>query len=260
MTTDPASGDPPWQTQRRRTLRRDPAAGAGTDSARLATLHLLVVDDLAIYRDWVRDALTPLGCRVTAVDSGEAAIAAAHTARAAGHRIDYAIVDVLMPLAAIEGVACARALVDLQIPCVMFTAVAHARNRLDATLAGALGYVIKEVHDARTLLVQSVTALVQGLPLPDQTVGILPSADDIAELAVRARQITQQLALLTRQQRAVAAAAARGLTNREIAATLQIAPPTVSTHLQAVFERLGLTSRRALADPDMRTALHEGTS
>jgi DNA-binding CsgD family transcriptional regulator len=53
---------------------------------------------------------------------------------------------------------------------------------------------------------------------------------------------------LTPQQRQIAALAASGLTNKEIAERLFLSPRTVSTHLYQIFPKLGITSRAALRD------------
>jgi DNA-binding CsgD family transcriptional regulator len=55
-------------------------------------------------------------------------------------------------------------------------------------------------------------------------------------------------ASLTLQEREVARLAATGMTNREIAARLYVAPRTVSAHLYRIFPKLGITSRAALRD------------
>jgi len=53
--------------------------------------------------------------------------------------------------------------------------------------------------------------------------------------------------VLTAQERAVAAAIARGATNREAAATLFLSPKTIEMHLSRVFRKLGLRPRAELA-------------
>ena len=55
------------------------------------------------------------------------------------------------------------------------------------------------------------------------------------------------LARLTERESAVALAVARGLTNKEVAASLAITERTVKAHLSAVFEKLGVRDRMQLA-------------
>ncbi|MFE6775735.1 AAA family ATPase [Streptomyces sp. NPDC057702] len=62
------------------------------------------------------------------------------------------------------------------------------------------------------------------------------------------RRATDAPDVLTAQERQVALLAARGLTNREIAARLTMSPRTVGYHLYKIFPKLGVTSRTALRD------------
>ena len=62
-----------------------------------------------------------------------------------------------------------------------------------------------------------------------------------------ARQGPQPSAL-TAQELTIADLAARGLTNKEIAAELSLSPRTVSTHLYRIFPKLGVASRAGLRD------------
>lgn len=56
-------------------------------------------------------------------------------------------------------------------------------------------------------------------------------------------------AALTRREREVAGLLARGYTDRQIAAALSIAVSTVGVHVHRILAKLGLYSRRQLADP-----------
>jgi DNA-binding CsgD family transcriptional regulator len=70
-----------------------------------------------------------------------------------------------------------------------------------------------------------------------------------AELAAsggRRRRRTEDALALTAQERRVAGLAAEGLANGEIAAALHLSPKTVSSHLQRVYAKLGMHSRREL--------------
>jgi DNA-binding CsgD family transcriptional regulator len=61
--------------------------------------------------------------------------------------------------------------------------------------------------------------------------------------------------LLTASEREIAELVSAGLTNKQIAATLYCSPYTVDSHLRAVYRKLGVTSRAALAG--QVTRLHE---
>lgn len=259
--------DPPWQRGRRHVIPATVTPGNPTGATHDVpdasaapvlpvgvTRRVLVIDDIAVYRDWVRDAATALGFALTAVATGEAAIAAA-TAAKTTHPFDLAIVDILMPKAQIEGMEAARALIALGVPCVMFTTVTSARARLEATLCGAIGYFVKDVPQARTLLVDGLTTWQRTQALPDPTTAIAVDTRETVQLHERKRFVDEQLAQLSGKQREVAAHAARGLTNKEIATAMGIALPTVNTHMQDVFMRLGLTSRRTLTQGDLHTIL-----
>src|SRR5262249_48992818 len=53
---------------------------------------------------------------------------------------------------------------------------------------------------------------------------------------------------LTPQEREIAALAAAGLSNKQIAQRLYLSPKTVGNHLFRIFPKLGITSRAALRD------------
>jgi DNA-binding CsgD family transcriptional regulator len=84
---------------------------------------------------------------------------------------------------------------------------------------------------------------------------------ELAATGERARRRTPEAGGdLTPQERHVAALAARGLTNKEIAAQLVLSPKTIETHLRHVFQKLGVNTRTELASqfrdlPDSSGAL-----
>src|SRR5689334_14637505 len=102
---------PPWQ--------RDRAHEQALSSARM----ILVVDDMAIMRERVRDLLIRHGYRAIDVESGEAAVALVQS----GQHIALALLDILMPEARIEGIEAARILTgEYGVRCVMLTTVHEA--------------------------------------------------------------------------------------------------------------------------------------
>lgn len=84
-----------------------------------------------------------------------------------------------------------------------------------------------------------------------------PTWSDVATAELRAAGVATvsasgvegaALSSLTGQEREIVRLAATGLTNKEIAASLQLSPKTVSTHLYNAFPKLGVSSRRQLRD------------
>jgi DNA-binding CsgD family transcriptional regulator len=74
------------------------------------------------------------------------------------------------------------------------------------------------------------------------------AATDLGATGATRQRVNGGGASLTLQEREVARLAATGMTNREIAARLYVAPRTVSAHLYRIFPKLGITSRAALRD------------
>ena len=123
-------------------------------------------------------------------------------------------------------------------------------------IAGIQAFV--SVHDAPSLLQTAIRAVASGEPycsprlLPlllgtlrsTSEVEPLPSPASPPEIAA-AKQTLEQL--LTERERGVAALAARGLTNEEIAAELFLSVNTIKSHLKQIFRKGGLTCRTQLA-------------
>jgi two-component system nitrate/nitrite response regulator NarL len=114
-----------------------------------------------------------------------------------------------------------------------------------ALAAGAAGYLSKDVD--RDTICDAVLAVAQG------------------ELVV-SREIKERLAgqrerperpLLTPRERAVLALAADGDSTPQIAVALGVAPPTVKTHLQSIFHKLGVSDRTSAVAAALREGLFE---
>lgn len=211
-----------------------PAARSAT------TARILVIDDHPPIREWLADALTPLGAEVLPARSGDEAIAMIR----AGERADAAICDVLMPHAEIEGVAAARILWhEHGIPCLMLTSAHDAGARLAALYAGAIGYIVKDLAHG-DLVRASVAALLAGDPLPEPLREIPVSDAEARQIDERAAAYARAMEQLTPQQRVVAQLLQEGKTNREIAEQLVLSRGTVNTHVSHILERLNLATRR----------------
>lgn len=177
---------------------------------------ILVVDDDEESRDLIARLLESDGHGITAVASGEEAVAAARREPPA-----LVVLDVCLP--GISGYEVCRELKDAfgeGLPIVFVSAArTSSYDRVAGLLIGGDDYLAK------------------------------PFAPD--ELLIRVRRLLRRSARLpaviasrlTRREREVLALMAEGLDLREIAARLVLSPKTVSKHIEHVLDKLGVHSR-----------------
>ena len=128
----------------------------------------------------------------------------------------------------------------------MFTAFSDDQALLDSILAGAAGYVLKQVRGSD--LVGAVRTAASGQSLLD------PRA--ASQLMARLRDASGKhdpLAGLTPHERSVLELIGEGLTNRQIGERLFLAEKTVKNYVSTLFRKLGLTQRTAAAAYAART-------
>ena len=209
-------------------------------------IRVLLLDDHELVRRGVRDLLS-------AEDDlevvGEAASAAEALVVARRCRPDVALLDVRLPDG--DGVSVCRELRDsTPAPaCLMLTSFADDDALMDAVLAGAAGYVLKQVRGVD--LVAAVRTVAAG--------GSLLDPHSVASLMQRLAAPAAQdpLAGLTDQERRILQLIGEGLSNREIATRMQLAEKTVKNYVSNVLAKLGLQRRTqvALLAAEVRHAL-----
>jgi DNA-binding NarL/FixJ family response regulator len=133
----------------------------------------------------------------------------------------------LVTLRALRGMAPAVAI-------VVFSASDDKSTEQAVLDLGAKAFISKSALPQS--FVQKIAPFLQG-------VKSLGDARRSAPAAAHATEIPHAVDLLTERQRAVLAEAANGYRNREIALRLKIGEQTVSTHLNAIFQRLGVQNR-----------------
>ncbi len=142
-------------------------------------------------------------------------------------------------------------------------AAAHAREAADAfrscglPIDSAKAEIVEGRGAARAGDHESAIGLLRGAEMELRRCGADRNADEAASelralgerVSRRARPLagTETLEILSRREREVAGLVARGLTNREIAAHLFLSTKTIETHLSRAYEKLGISSRAALA-------------
>jgi DNA-binding NarL/FixJ family response regulator len=199
-------------------------------------IRVFLVDDHEIVRRGVRDLLeTEPDITVT----GEAGTAASALARIPALKPDVAVLDIRLPDG--DGVTVCRDLRSKMphLACLMLTSFSDDDALFDAIMAGAAGYVLKQIRG--TDLIGAIRTIASGQSLLD------PQA--AATLMRRMRDqatTTDPLATLTDQERRILALIGEGLTNRQIGERLYLAEKTVKNYVSALFAKLGM-QRRAQA-------------
>jgi DNA-binding NarL/FixJ family response regulator len=206
------------------------------DGAERSPIKVFLLDDYEIVRQGVRDLLEiQPDIRVI----GEAGTAASALARIPALRPDVAILDVRLPDG--DGVSVCRD-IRAQMPevaCLMLTSVDDDEALFNAIMAGAAGYVLKDING--TNLVGAVRTVAAGQSMLD------PRA--AGQLMARLRDAATKhdpLEGLTKQERRILELIGEGLTNRQIGERMYLAEKTVKNYVSALFQKLGM-ERRAQA-------------
>lgn len=181
---------------------------------------------------------------------GEAASMEEALVRVPAVRPQVAVLDVRLPDG--NGVALCRELRDTmpELACLMLTSFADDQALLDAVLAGAAGYVLKDVRGND--LVEGIRTVAAGGSLLD------PRGMSVVLERLRSPRPLDPLEQLSEQERKILGLIGEGLTNREIAARLFLAEKTVKNYVSNVLAKLGLQRRTQVAV--LATELRQGGS
>lgn len=199
-------------------------------------LRVFLLDDHELVRRGVRELLEGEG-DIEVV--GEAATAAEALARVPAVRPQVAVLDVRLPDG--DGVSVCRDLRS-QFPdlaCLMLTSFSDDDALLGAVMAGAAGYVLKDIRGGD--LVGAVRTVAAG--------GSLLDAKSTAHVLARLRdkQAADPLDVLTDQERRILGLIGEGLTNRQIGERMFLAEKTVKNHVSSLLSKLGMQRRTQVA-------------
>jgi two-component system, NarL family, response regulator DevR len=201
------------------------------------TIRIFLLDDHEIVRRGLRELLEAEDdLEVT----GEASTAEEALARIPATRPDVAVLDVRLPDG--NGVEVCRDIRSRhpEIQCLMLTSYADDEALFDAIMAGAAGYVLKQVRGVE--LVDGIRRVAAGQSLLDPSV-----TKRVLERLRAAPEEDERLAGLTEQERKILALLADGLTNRQIAEQLYLAEKTVKNYVSNLLAKLGMHRRTEAA-------------
>jgi len=212
-----------------------------TEAAHPRRLRVMLVDDHALVRAAVRQAITAPDVEMVA----EAATAEEALQLAPQIRPDVLLVDIDLP--GMDGVGLVRELAprlpDTRI--VMLTVSNADHHLLDAMRYGARGYLTKDLSPEA--LLRAVRSAYDGeLAMPRGLAARL--VHRLVETSGRTSDSADPaLMTLTAREGEVLRLLAEGLTDREIAGSLTISPRTVETHVSSVLHKLGARNRSEAA-------------
>jgi two-component system response regulator DevR len=201
------------------------------------TVRVFLVDDHELVRRGLRDLLE-------ATDDlevcGEAANSEEALDRMGAVKPDVAIIDVRLPDG--SGVEVCREIRSRHpgIECLMLTSFADEEALFSAIVAGAAGYVLKQIRGPE--LVDAIRRVAGGESLLDPAVTrpvlerlrVEPAGDD-------------GLTRLSQQERRILELISEGYTNRQIAETIHLAEKTVKNYVSNLLAKLGVSRRTEAA-------------
>jgi len=203
-------------------------------------VRVFLLDDHEIVRRGLADLLAEEDGIIVVGEAGEVT-GAAEAILAAGTTV--AVLDGRLPDG--SGIDVCRDVksADPSIGCVILTSYDDDEAVLGAVLAGADGYLLKEVRATR--LVDGIRRVSNGESLLDpEVVARVRSRMTAASADARAGS---PLADLTPREREIIALIAEGLSNREIAGRLFLAEKTVKNYVSGILSKLGLQRRTQAA-------------
>ncbi|MFE0463583.1 response regulator [Kitasatospora sp. NPDC058965] len=199
-----------------------------------APVKVFLLDDHEVVRRGVHDLLDGEP-DLTVI--GQAATAEQALARVPALRPDVAVLDMRLPDG--DGVTVCRELRSRmpELACLILTSFDDEEALLDSIMAGAAGYVLKQISG--TDLVAAVRTVASGQSMLD------PSATTrlMARLRGDAAPSGPQLVQLTGREREILALIGEGLTNRQIGDRLFLAEKTVKNHISRLLAKLGVERR-----------------
>ncbi|MYW08276.1 response regulator [Streptomyces sp. SID2563] len=202
-----------------------------------ALTRVFLVDDHEVVRRGLRDLIDDEPDMEVV---GEAATAEQGLARGLALRPDVAVLDVRLPDG--DGIGVCRELRSglPGLACLMLTSFDDEDALLDAIMAGAAGYVLKQINGSDLVSAIRTVATGQSMLDPATTARLMRSLRGPEE---RKSPEDERLAGLSEREHSVLELIGEGLTNRQIAQRLYLSEKTVKNHISRLLGKLGVERR-----------------
>jgi two-component system response regulator DevR len=204
----------------------------------MSPIRVVLCDDHELVRLGIRGLLEAQDDIEVLAEAGDgpAAVAAVET-----HSPDVVVMDIRMP--GVSGIEACRE-IRSQFPdtrVLMLTSFADDEALFSSIMAGASGYVLKQIHGSD--LVGAVREVAAGKSLLD------PAVTERVLARLRGDVVTNGDVVndLTPQERKILGLVAEGLTNRQIAARVFLAEKTVKNYVSNILMKLGVSRRSQVA-------------
>jgi DNA-binding NarL/FixJ family response regulator len=201
------------------------------------TIRVFLLDDHEVVRRGIADLLS-LEADMEVVGEAGSATDALHRIPAA--RPDVAVLDVRLPDGTgIEVCRDARSILP-ELKCLMLTSYADDEALFDAILAGASGYVLKDIRGND--LVEAVRSVSAGRSLLDPR-----ATQRVLERLRNGARAESKVEQLNEQERRILVLIGEGMTNRQIGENLHLAEKTVKNYVSSLLAKLGMERRTQVA-------------
>lgn len=213
-------------------------------------MRILLADDHPLFREGLKPVLQKLEQDVELVEAVDypSAFEAMHRAGRLNRGVDLALMDLYMPgMDGLEGIIRFRAAFP-EIPVVVVSASEMVEDIQKLLAVGALGYLSKS-SSSEVIIGALRLVLAGGIYVPPSLLAghgepaALPEAIRNAALTTRQIDVLRQLA--------------KGLSNKQIAKSLEVTEGTVKIHLAAVFRILKVANRTEAVLVAQKMGLHK---
>lgn len=200
-------------------------------------IRVFLLDDHEVVRRGLADLI---GLESDMVVVGEAGSKTEALHRLPASRPNVAVLDVRLPDG--SGVEVCREIRSSlpEIGCLMLTSYADDEALFDAIMAGASGYVLKEIRGND--LISAIRQVADGKSLLD------PAATQrVLDRLRRGEQHDTRLDGLSDQERRILELIGEGMTNRQIGEAMHLAEKTVKNYVSSLLAKLGMERRTQAA-------------